>query len=154
MARKQPVKPAPSKWPLRVIAVGAFLAEVAVLLRAASPFRLPKDAIALAAICLAVGVAVAAAARRGSIILPSGRLASVLLALPLLQAVSTLWSASPRRTLESAAFSLIWVVGILWFATLDSRSRLRLAIVAAVGVTISGAVMMFQIGGIQIFNLD
>lgn len=153
MARKKPVEPRPSKWPFLIIATGIFLAEVAVLRGAASPFRLPKDAIALAAICLAVGVAVAASARRGSIILPRGGLASVLLALPVLQAVSTLWSANPLRALESAVFTLIWVAGILWLATLDSHSRLRLATLAAVGVVISATVMVLQIAGLQVFNL-
>ena len=108
----------------------------------------------LAAICLAVGLAVVAAARRKTIIYPRGSLVAVLLALPILQALSALWSANPIRALESAVSSLIWVIGILWFATLDSRSRFRLAIVAASGVVISAAVMALQIGGLQVFNLS
>ena len=154
MARKKPPTPAPSKWPFRVTAAGIFLAEIAVLRGAASPFRIPKDTIALAAICIAVGLAVVAAARRKSITYPSGRLVAVLLVLPLLQSLSALWSASPIRALESAAFSLIWVLGILWFATLDSSSRLRLTMIAAAGVVVSAAVMLLQIGGIQVFDLS
>ena len=153
MARKKPATPTPSKWPFRIVATGIFLAEIAVLPGAASPFRIPKDTIALAAICLAVGLAIAAAARRNTITYPRGRLVAVLLALPVLQSLSALWSASPIRALESAVFSLIWVIGILWFATLDSSSRLRLAIVAAAGVVVSAAVMVLQIGGLQVFNL-
>jgi len=153
VARKKPSTPAPSKWPFRVAATGIFLAEIAVLRGAASPFRIPKDTIALAAICIAVGLAVVAAARRKSITYPSGRLVAVLLFLPVLQSLSALWSASPLRALESAAFSLIWVIGILWFATLDSSSRFRLAMVAAAGVVVSAAVMVLQIGGVQVFNL-
>jgi hypothetical protein len=153
VARKKPATLTPSKWPFRVAATGIFLTEVAVLRGAASPFRIPKDTIALAAICLAVGLAVAAAARRKTLTYPRGRLVAVLLALPVLQFLSVLWSASPIRALESAVFSLIWVVGILWFATLDSRSRLSLAFVAAAGVVASAAVMVLQIGGLQVFNL-
>ncbi|MCJ7754951.1 MAG: hypothetical protein MUP13_10345, partial [Thermoanaerobaculales bacterium] len=154
MARKKHPTPTPSKWPFRVAATGIFLAEIAVLRGAASPFRIPKDTIALAAICLAVGLAVVAAARRKSITYPSGRLVAVLLALPVLQSLSALWSASPIRALESAAFSLIWVFGILWFATLDSSSRFRLTMVAAAGVVVSAAVMVLQIGGLQVFSLS
>jgi len=153
VARKKKVEPLPSKWPFLIIAAGIFLAEVTVLRGAASPFRLPKDAIVLAAICLAVGVAIVAGARRGSITLPRGRLTAVLLALPILQAASALWSSSAMRALESAVSSLIWVLGIIWLATLDSRSRLWLAIVAAVGVAASAVIMVLQIGGLQVFNL-
>ena len=153
MARKKTETPAPSKWPFRVAASGIFLAEVAVLRGAASPFRIPKDSIALSAICLAVGFAFVAAANRKTITYPSGRLVGVLLALPVVQLISALWSASPIRALESAAFSLIWVIGILWFATLESSSRFRLAMVAAAGVVVSAAVMGLQIAGLQIFSL-
>ena len=154
MARKKPATPTPSKWPFRIVATGIFLAEIAVLPGAASPFRIPKDTIALAAICLAVGLAVVAAARRKTISYPRGKLGAVLLALPVLQALSALWSASPIRALESAAFSLIWVLGILWFATLDSSSRFRLAMVAAAGVVVSAAIMVLQIGGLEVFSLS
>lgn len=153
MARKKPATPTPSKWPLRIAATGIFLTEVAVLRGAASPFRIPKDTIALATVCLAVGLAVATAARRKTITYPRGRLVAVLLSLPVLQFLSATWSASPIRALESAAFSLIWVIGILWFATLEAHSRLRLAIAAAAGVALSAAVMVLQLSGLQVFNL-
>jgi len=154
VARKKPATPTPSKWPFRIVATGIFLAEIAVLRGAASPFRIPKDTIALAAICLAVGLTVVAAARRKTISYPRGKLGAVLLALPVLQSLSALWSASPIRALESAAFSLIWVLGILWFATLDSSSRFRLAMVAAAGVVVSAAVMTLQIANLQVFNFS
>jgi O-antigen ligase len=115
---------------------------------------MPKDTTALAAICLAIGLAVVTAARRKTITYPTGRLVAVLLALPVLQALSTLWSASPIRALESAAFSLIWVLGILWFASLDASSRFKLTTVAAAGVVVSAAVMVLQIGGVQVFSLS
>ncbi len=153
MTRKETVQPAPSVWPLRIAASGIFLAEVVVLPGAASPFRLPKDTIVLAAISLALALATFGAARRKTLVLASGRLTLILLALPVLQAISSAWSANPLRAMESAAISLIWVLGILWLATLEPRSRLRLATVAATGVIVSAAVMVLQIGGVQIFNL-
>lgn len=154
MARKKPAKPTLSKWPLRIAATGILLAEVAFLRGAASPFRMPKDAIALAAFCLAVGLAVVAAARHKTIAIPRGRLVAILLCLPVLQSLSALWSASPIRALEVAAFSLIWVAAILWIATLESRTRFRLGIVAAVGVIASAAVMTLQIANLQVFNFS
>ena len=48
MAQGKTVAPKPSPWPIRVAAIGFFLAEIAVVRGAASPFRLPKDAIVLA----------------------------------------------------------------------------------------------------------
>jgi O-antigen ligase len=115
---------------------------------------MPKDAIVLAALCLAVGLAVAAAARHKTIAYPRGKLVALLLALPILQFLSALWSASSLRALETAALSLIWVAAILWFATLESRARFRLGVVAAVGVTVSAAVMTLQIANLQVFNLS
>jgi O-antigen ligase len=153
VAKKKPAKPAPSKWSFRIIAAGIFLAEIVVLRGAASPFRTPKDAIVLSAISLAIALAVAAASRRGSITLPRGHIVWALLALPILQAISILWSASRLRALESAVFTLIWVLGTLWLATLDRYSRHRLALVAAAGVTVSMAAMFLQIAGVPVFNL-
>jgi O-antigen ligase len=115
---------------------------------------MPKDAIVLAAFCLAVGLAVAAAARHKTIAIPRGRLVAILLCLPVLQSLSTLWSASPMRALEAATISLIWVAAILWIATLEPRARFRLAIVAAIGVTASAAVMMLQIVNLQVFEFS
>jgi O-antigen ligase len=113
----------------------------------------PKDAIVLTALSIAVSLFVAGAARRKSLPIPRGKLTVTLLALPALLAVSSLWSASPSRSLESAVFSLVWVLGVLWLATLESRSRYQLAMVAAVGVLVSTTVMVLQKFGIQVFEL-
>jgi O-antigen ligase len=140
------------KWPVRLAAAGIFLTEVVVLAGSASPFRLPKEAVILSTICLAVGMAVVAAARRRVVKIPTGPMVVVLLALPILQAVSALWSASPRRALESACLTSIWVVGIFWMATLSADTRRRLALAAAVGVAVSAAVMIIQLAGENVFN--
>ena len=154
MAKKTPTPDADPKWAVRVAAIGIFLAEVVVIAGSASPFRLPKEAVILATLSLVVGITVAVAARRRAVLLPTGPLVAVLLALPILQAVSALWSASPRRALESACLTTIWVVGILWMASLSADTRRRLALVAAVGVAVSTAVMMIQLAGENVFNFS
>lgn len=153
MARSSPQQPASPRLPVRVLAFGFFLAEIAVLPGAASPFRLPKEAVALAAICAAVGLAVAAAARRRSIALPGGATVWTLLALPLLQASSAVWSASPLRSLETAAASAIWVLAVIWLATLDEGSRRLIGMAAVAGVVISAAVMLVQLAGVEVFRV-
>ena len=152
VARKQPQPPPPSRWPIRIAAGGFFLAEVAVLAGAASPFRLPKEAVALTALCGAVALAVLLAAQRRTIVLPGGRLALVLMALPVLQLVSALWSASPLRSVDSALLTLIWVAGILWLATLGASGRHRLFVAAAVGAACSVLVMLLQLAGVAVFD--
>jgi O-antigen ligase len=152
VARKQPQPPPPSRWPIRIAAGGFFLAEVAVLAGAASPFRLPKEAMALAALCVAMGLAVLSAARRHTLVLPRGRLAAVLMALPALQLISALWSASPLRSVESALLTLIWAAGFLWLATIDSDGRRWVFVAAATGVAVSVIVMLAQLAGVSVFN--
>jgi O-antigen ligase len=153
VAKKKTPPPAESKWPFRIAATGFFLAEIVVLRGAASPFRVPKDAIVLTALSFAVGLFVAVSARRKTLTFPRGKLTTTLIVLPVLLAVSSLWSASPSRSLESAAFSLVWVLGILWLATLDTRSRLKLATITALGVLGSASVMVLQRFGLQVFDL-
>lgn len=152
MART-PSTPEPTpRLPTVIAAAGFLLAEIAVLPGAASPFRLPKEAVALTAVCLAVAVAVATAARRRSVVLPSGRLTWVLVALPVLQLASAAWAASPLRALESALLSGLWVVAILWFATLDDGRRRLIGGAAVLGVAVSAVVMLLQLVGVPVFN--
>ena len=151
MAKITPSNDQDPKWAVRLAAAGIFLTEVVVLAGSASPFRLPKEAVILATLSLAVGVAVAVAAHRQVVKLPTGPVAAALIALPILQAVSALWGASPRRAIESACLTTIWVVGILWMATLSADTRRRLALVAAAGVAVSTAVMTIQLAGENVF---
>ena len=152
MTKKTSTPASDSKLAVRLATAGFFLAEVAVLAGSASPFRLPKETAILATLSLAVGVAVAVAAHRQVIRIPTGPLVAVLLALPLLQVISAAWSASPRRAVESACFTAIWVIAILWIATLSIDTRRRLSLVAAIGVAISIGIMMVQLAGDNVFN--
>lgn len=154
MGSKEPKAAADPTWAVLMMGGALFLGQVAVLPGAASTFRLPKEAVVLAALCLAAGIAGAGALRRGTLVVPRGGLLAVLLALPLLQAVSMLWSASPRRALESSILTLIWVVGILWLSNLGPISRRRLVLFAALGATFSATVMMMQAGGLELLALS
>jgi hypothetical protein len=152
MTRRRPLPRAAGRWPILVTAAGFFLAEVAVLAGSASPFRLPKEAVALAALCAALGLAVVSAARRRTLVVPAGRLPLVLIALPALQLVSAGWSASPLRSVESALLTFIWVTAVLWLATIDDGARRRIAFAAALGVAVSAIVMLLQLAGVRVFN--
>ena len=152
---KKPSKTEPrSRWPIVLAATGFFLAEVVVLAGAASPFRLPKEAVVLAALALAVAGGCIAAARRRAITLPYGPLVWILIALPVLQAASALWSASWLRAVESSLLSFIWIAGIMWLATVTTATRRRLALVATFGVTISAGVMLLQLAGVSVFDFS
>ncbi len=152
MARKQKQPQTATRWPILITVVGFFLAEIVVLAGAASPFRLPKEAVALAALCLALAFAVISAAHRRSLVLPRGRLALIVMVLPALQAVSAVWSTSPLLSAQSALLTFFWVLGALWMATLDDAGRHRIAVAATIGVACSVLVLFLQLAGISVFN--
>ena len=139
---------------INLVGVAFFLGQIAVLPGAISAFRLPKEAVVLAALSLAAGIGGARKLSRGSLRLPDSPLLAVLLALPLLQAVSALWSASPRRALESSLLTLIWMAGVAWIAGLEPASRRRLLVFAASGAALSALVMLTQTAGARIPGLS
>ena len=139
---------------INLVGVAFFLGQIAVLPGAISAFRLPKEAVVLAALSLAAGIGGARKLSRGSLRLPDSPLLAVLLALPLLQAVSALWSASPRRALESSLLTLIWMAGVAWIAGLEPTSRRRLLGFAASGAALSALVMLTQTAGARIPGLS
>lgn len=139
---------------INLVGVAFFLGQIAVLPGAISAFRLPKEAVVLAALSLAAGIGGARKLSRGSLRLPDSPLLAVLFALPLLQAVSALWSASPRRALESSLLTLIWMAGVAWIAGLEAASRRRLLVFAASGAALSALVMLMQAAGAGIPGLS
>jgi O-antigen ligase len=152
MSREQHQTSHPARLPILIAAAGFFFGEIAVLAGAASPFRLPKEAAALAALCGAIALAVAVAARRRRIALPRGRLAVALSALPVLQCASALWSTNPALSVESALLTAIWILGILWLATIGDDGRRRVFYACAVGAALSVSVMLLQLVGLKVFN--
>ena len=139
---------------INLVGVAFFLGQIAVLPGAASAFRLPKEAVVLAALSLAAGIGGARTLSRGTLRLPRSPLLAVLIALPLLQAISSLWSASPRRALESSLLTVIWVAGVAWIAGLEAASRRRLLVFAASGAALSAFVMLMQVAGAEIPGLS
>jgi O-antigen ligase len=130
-----------------LLALAFLFVQVVVLPGAESPFRAPKTVVALVAILLVAGLSVTGALRRGRLELRWSPLATALIALPALQALSALWSASPRLALDAAAESTIWILGALFVATVSQRERLRLGDATAIGAALSGAVLLIQAAG-------
>ncbi len=121
--------------------------EVVVLPGAASPFRAPKSAVALAGIALLVAWSVLRDVRTQGVEIPRGPVTVALLTLPGLYAVSAAWSTDALRSIATATGTLIWIVGICWMATLRDDDRRRAARWASAGVCVSAAVMLLQASG-------
>ena len=136
-----------------ILAVGFLLVQIVVLPGAASPFRTPKDVLALVLLLLVPGISIAGQLLKGRLGFRWSALATVLLALPLIQAVSAFWSASPRLALTSSFHTAIWIAGALWIATTTGKERLRLVDATALGAAISGVVLMAQAAGLAVFSL-
>lgn len=142
-----PATPAAPRWSVVAACVVALAVEVVFLPGAASPFRLVKEAVALGGLLLVAGFATAVMLRRGSQLLPRGPLAIVLAALPILQALSAAWSRHPHRAVEVAVATSIWILAMLWLATLEASDRNRITLWAATGAALSAAYMLLQAAG-------
>ncbi len=157
MARKNKNEspPAQTGIPKRIwlLAAGFLLVEIAVLPGAASPFRTPKSVLALIIILIVVGLSVVGQLRRGRLDLRWSPLATLLVALPLLQAVSVFWSGSTGLALDAALETAIWVAAALWVATMSPAERLRLIDGAAIGAAFSGIVLMAQAAGLAVLSI-
>ncbi len=157
MTRKKNAQPSIARAVVRkriwLLALGFLLVEIVVLPGAASPFRSPKTVLAMVAILLVVGLSAAGALRRGRIELKWSPLVAVLAALPLLQALSALWSGSPDRALTAAVHSAVWIAAAFWIATASARERLYLIHGAAIGAAVSGLVLIAQAAGLKILTI-
>jgi hypothetical protein len=142
-AEEPPSSEAP-RWSVTLLCWVFLLIQIAVLPGAASAFRLPKEAIAVAGILAVVALGGTSRLRAGSMVIPRGPLALTLAALPLLQLISMAWAAGPRRAATSAAVTAVWVTGALWIAGLSPEDRQRLVGWTAAGTVISGAVLILQ----------
>ncbi len=152
--RKQPVPdPSPGRWPAAAVGVTLLLSQLAVLPGSASPFRTPKQSVLLTGLLVVVAFALIREVARGAVSLPRGPLSGALVALPLLQGLSALWSDDPYRAVESASQSAVLVVATLWIAGLESRHRGRLLRWCAVGATVSAAILLLQAAGVEVVPL-
>jgi O-antigen ligase len=151
VTRRRDREPPPSEPTVRrriwLLAAALLLVQVVVLPGAESPFRAPKAVVALVAILLVAGLSIAGGLRRGRLELRWSPLATVLVTLPLIQALSAFWAGSPRLAIDAAAESAIWVLGAVFVATVSGRERLRLADASAIGAAVSGAALIAQAAG-------
>lgn len=136
-----------------LLAAGFLLVEIVVLPGAASPFRMPKEVLALIVILIVAGLSIAGQLGRGRLVLRWSPVATVLIALPLIQFLSGLWAANPRLAHNAALQSAIWVCGALWIATTTDRERKRILAATAIGAAISGVVLIAQAAGMAVFSL-
>jgi O-antigen ligase len=136
-----------------LLAAGFLLAEIVVLPGAASPFRAPKEVLALIVILLVAGLSIAGGLGRGRLSLRWSPMATVLVCLPVLQLLSGLWSASPRLAYGAAVQTAIWVIGSLWIATTTEAERKRVLGATAIGAAISGVFLIAQAAGMAVFSL-
>lgn len=157
MARKNKTKPPAvpdaNRKRIWLLALGFLLMEIAVLPGAASPFRTPKTVLAMVAIILVVGLSAAGAFRRGKVIFRWSPIVGVLLALPLLQALSTAWSGSTHMAFTAAVHSAVWIAGAIWVAGATDRERLALIHGAAIGAVVSGVVLLAQAVGMDLLTV-
>lgn len=151
-AKRRPSLPPAPRWHVTALAVLFFLVQLAFLPGAFSPFRTPKASLAAFGITSIVALAMIGRLRRDRIRIPRGPLAAVLVALPVLQAVSALWSHSSRAALSAAVTSSVWVAGTLWMATLDSEQRDRILRWCAAGAAISAIVLLLQTAGVRVID--
>ena len=148
--RAPAVEVVPASWPVTLLGLLFLAVQVSFLPGAASAFRLPKEALAVAGILAIVALAASVRLRSGGITIPRGPLPLILVCLPVLQAASALWGADPRRALAAAAVTATWLLCAFWLATLDEGQRWRIASLTAVGAAISAVVLLLQAAGIPL----
>jgi O-antigen ligase len=158
MARRRPHTPNTPNAPSPGLAVAAgcvlFLVQVIKISRSwnlssLSPYRLPKEALALGGLALIVSLGIAIALRKGQVSLPRGPVTIVLAAYPLLLLISTLWSAQPMAAALAAGSATVWILAIVWMSTLEPVHRDRLTVWCAAGAAITAAFMLLQLAGVS-----
>ena len=129
-------------WPLGLV---VFLVEVLVVPTAASPFRVPKMALALLGLALTLFVPAALALWAGAIPRIRSRTIWPILALPVLQLLSMIWATDKPSAAFTAAATAVWCVALLLLSLLGRKAITRLALWAAAGATLSAAVGLLQV---------
>ncbi len=138
---------------MRLLGALFLLCETVAVPTAFSSFRLPKEALALTGLAVAVALFYGVRMARGRLTLPVGWLTTALAAYPALLAVSAIWAASPLRALAAAAEAAVWIGGTLLVAGLDRPAQHRLVTWTAIGTGVSATVMLLQAAGAPLLNL-
>jgi len=132
-------------WPAAGV---AFLVEVLVLPAAASPFRTPKMALALAGFALTLLLPAVLPLWAGAMPRIKSRLVFPVVALALLQLASVAWAADRTTALSVAAATALWCATALLLALMGRDAIGRIALWAASGAAVSAA-----LGFLQLFQL-
>jgi len=141
-------------WLVRLAALLVFLVEIIFVQEAFSPFRTPKMLLALTGIVILAGAAVGVSFLHGKLRFPSGPSTKILLALPVVQAVSSFWAPSPVFSLQAAGASAIWILGVLTLSTAAPDDQRFIWRWALAGGMLSGAILLAQVLRIDAFMLS
>ena len=156
MAKKQrpkaeaPVEFIPAIWPATLMGLVFLLVEIVFLPGGGSAFRLPKEAIAVSGILAVVALGLSARWRNAQLPVPRGLVVATLVALPVLQLTSSLWTADTNRALATAAISATWIAGAIWLATIEEGQRELVITLTSIGAAISGIVLILQAAGVPL----
>jgi len=141
----------PLLWPLGLVLL---LVEIFVLPASASPFRIPKMALALTGLALTLLLPAALSLWSGTLPRIRSRLVWSILALPVLQLLSVTWAIDRRTAIATAAATAIWCAAILLLALMDRAALGRLALWSAAGAAISAAVGVLQLLHVPILVVE
>lgn len=140
-------------WAVHSLGLALAVTQLLVLPGAYSAFRLPKVSWALGVIALLVTVLCFRSAWRERLEIPSGPLALVLISLPLLHAISAVWSVDAGVALQVAAISAVWIAGALALSSLSRDHRQLLILWVAAAAAVSCLVLLAQAAGVPMVSL-
>jgi len=110
--------------------------------------------LAQSGIMILVAAAVSLSILHGRLRFPVGPSARILLALPLLQAISSLWAPSPALSLKAAGASAVWILGMMTLSTASPDDQRFVWRWALAGGMLSGAILLAQVLRIDAFMLS
>ncbi len=153
MGRKKPQGRTASKAPFELAPPPSSSLRVAYVSGAASPFRQPKEALALAGISLAVALAaVRRRAHRNSCSSPRSPGPGPGCSAHSATGVGFLEREPPHGAGIVTADDDLGRWDILWISTLSDDLRRRLAVFTGTGVAVSSVVMVLQLSGVKVFD--
>lgn len=154
MRAKTLSQPTSRSWLIRLAALLGFLIEVIFVQMAFSPFRTPKMLLAFSGITVLCASAVILSLIRGHLRSPFGKLPLILLALPVIQALSALWAPSPLLSLRNATLTATWIFGALTLSTAKDEDRRFVLYWTLAGCVVSGLVLIAQVAHVDAFMLS
>ncbi len=137
-----------------LLVLAAFLSQTLVLSSAASAFRLSKWLVAGSLAFAATVILSVQAVQRGKLILPRSRLMTVVTSLPLLMAVSAIYSTAAGTSLHTAGWAGAVSLVIVGVSCLGGAHRRRVAWAAFWGAELSAGVGLLQAAGVDVLGIS